>query len=225
MEDNMSSVDQSNQSILYRVFAWMGVAVGLSGVTAWLLAEYSQTLLLSPWMFFALFLVQMTIVIVLSSQILTLSYAAAQILFVLYAVTTGATLSVLFLVYTIPSLVQTFFIAASMFASMAIYGAYTKTDLSGLRSLLMMTLWGVIIALLVNIFLQSAFLDMITALVGVLLFSLLTAFDIQRISVLVGYLSERREEVRKIALLGALQLYLDFINLFLSLLRLGGNRK
>lgn len=225
MEDNMTTTDQLTQSLLYRVFGWMSIAIGISGVTAWLLSAYSQTLMMSPWTFFALFLVQMTIVIVLSSQILTLSYAAAQLLFILYAITTGATLSVLFIVYSLPSLAQTFFIAASMFATMAIYGAYTKTDLSSLRSILMMTLWGLIIALLINLFVQSTFLDMITALVGVVLFSLLTAFDVQNITTLIKFLSDRREEVRKIAIIGALQLYLDFINLFLSLLRFGGKRQ
>ena len=211
------------QALMSRVFAWMSVAVGISGVAAVLTAGAQW--LYNPTLFFVLFFIQFGLVIGLSAGITRISYAAAQAMFILYALITGITLSSLFTIYTTASIAQVFFIAASMFAVMAIYGAYTKTDLSRYRSLLTMALIGLVISLVVNIFLKSSTLDFITSAVGVLLFCGLTAFDIQRIQQLATTLFERDEMWNKIALIGALQLYLDLLNLFLSLLNLSGKRK
>lgn len=220
-----SSSTSPVKSLLYRVFAWMAAAVGLSGVTAVLLAQFPDLMArtMAFWPF--LLIAQLGLVILLSWRISSLSYFTAQVLFVIYAVLMGMSLSVIFMVYTTASIAQIFLIAAAMFAFMAIYGAYTRTDLTQYRSLLFMTLIGLVIAGVVNIFLKSSMLDFITAIVGVLLFSALTAFDIQNIQRFGAYLIERGEDWNKVALLGALQLYLDFINLFLSLLRLFGQRK
>jgi FtsH-binding integral membrane protein len=223
--DGSGPTASSVKNLLYRVFAWMSAAVGISGLTAIALAQYPDLLAKAIAAWPILLIAQLGIVIILSWRIMTLSYFTAQVLFIIYAVLMGATLSVIFLVYTTQSIAQVFIIAAAMFAAMALYGAYTRTDLAQYRSLLFMTLVGLVIAGLVNIFLKSSMLDFVTAVVGVLLFSALTAFDIQNIQKLAGYLIEQGEDWNKIALLGALQLYLDFINLFLSLLRLFGQRK
>jgi len=218
------AVGQGRQ-ILARVFAFMAAAVALSGFTAVAVAQNPEILTRSPWIFPFLMIAQLATVIALSWGISSMSYMTAQLLFIVYSVLTGATLSVIFQVYQLGSIVQIFFIAAAMFGGMAVYGMYTKTDLSRYRSILLMTLFGLIIALLVNIFLRSSMVDMISAGIGVLLFSALTAFDIQNIQRLTASLLVRDEDWQKIALIGALQLYLDFINLFLSLLRLFGKQK
>jgi len=224
----MNSMQDGQRSIsflLYRVFAWMAVGVGVSGITAIFVAQNPLLLYRYSFVLPLLLIGQLVLVMLLSWRIATLSYSAAKLMFIVYAVMSGATLSVIFQQYTTASIAQVFFIAASMFATMAIYGAYTKTNLAQWRNLLFMTLFGLVIALGVNIFLQSSRLDFIAAIVGVLLFSALTAFDIQNIQRLATSLLAREEDWNKIALLGALQLYLDFINLFLSLLRLFGRRQ
>lgn len=213
------------QMLLYRVFAWMAAAVGVSGVTAIFVAQNPTILTQYPIALPLLLIGQIVVVLLLSWRIMSLSYGAAQLLFLLYSIMTGATLSFIFAVYTTSSIAQVFFIAASMFATMAIYGAYTKTDLTKYRSILFMTLVGVVIAMLVNIFMRSSAFDFAIAIISVFLFSALTAFDIQNIQKLANYLLARDEDWNKIALLGALQLYLDFVNLFLSLLTLFGKRR
>ncbi len=222
---NMHDEPRSVSALLYRVFAWMALGVGLSGATALFLAQNPELLHRYAAVWPLLLIGQFVLVLVLSWKIMSLSYPVAQLMFIAYAVMSGATLSVIFEVYTWASIAQVFFIAAAMFAVMALYGAYTKTDLAQWRSLLYMTLFGVVIAMLVNIFLKSAMLDFITAIIGVLLFAALTAFDIQNIQRLAQFMLDRGDDWSKIALIGALQLYLDFINLFLSLLRLFGQQK
>lgn len=221
MQDGQRSIS----FLLYRVFAWMAIGVGLSGVTAIFIAQNPLLLYRYSFVLPLLLIGQFILVIMLSWRIASLNYATAKIMFMVYAVMSGATLSVIFQQYTTTSIAQVFFIAASMFATMALYGAYTKTNLAQWRNLLYMTLFGLVVALLVNIFLQSSRLDFITAIIGVLLFAALTAFDIQNIQRLAASLFAREEDWNKIALIGALQLYLDFINLFLSLLRLFGRRQ
>lgn len=222
---NMHDEPRSVSALLYRVFAWMALGVGLSGATALFIAQNPALLHRYAAVWPLLLIGQFVLVLVLSWKIMSLSYPVAQLMFIAYAVMSGATLSVIFEVYTWASIAQVFFIAAAMFAVMALYGAYTKTDLAQWRSLLYMTLFGVVIAMLVNIFLKSAMLDFITAIIGVLLFAALTAFDIQNIQRLAQFMLDRGDDWSKIALIGALQLYLDFINLFLSLLRLFGQQK
>ncbi|MGC2310076.1 MAG: Bax inhibitor-1/YccA family protein [Candidatus Babeliaceae bacterium] len=214
-------------SLMYRVFTWMGVALALTGVTAYYVSLYpalQKTFLTSGW-FLGLVLLQFALVIILSFFILKINFLTALLLFILYALLNGLLLSVIFTVYTTASIATTFFIASVMFISMAVYGFVTKADLTSMGSFLMMALWGLIIALLVNLFLRSAMVDFITAFIGVIIFSGLTAFDIQKIKQLSAQLLMESEMAEKIAVIGALQLYLDFINIFLSLLRLTGRSR
>ena len=159
------------------------------------------------------------------SAIGRLSATAATLLFVLYSIVNGATLSVIFLAYTMTSIASVFFITAGTFAVMAFIGYTTKTDLTSFGKMLMMGLIGIILATVVNIFIGSSMLNMIVSYVGVVVFVGLTAYDSQKIKNLLYQVDNMSEEAQKLALLGSLTLYLDFINLFLMLLRIfGGNR-
>jgi len=153
-----------------------------------------------------------------------LSLTTATLLFVLYSVINGATLSVIFVAYSIGTISKVFFITAGTFAVMAFIGYVTKTDLSKLGKILFMALIGVIIATVVNIFVKSSGLDLILSYIGVLVFVGLTAYDTQKIKQMLWQAGDMSETSQKIALLGALSLYLDFVNLFLYLLRIFGRR-
>lgn len=210
------------RAIISRVFAWMALAVAVSGAAA-LVATNIPVFQSFPVMIL-LFALQIGIVVLLNSSILSLSYYAAQLLFLTYALLTGFTFSVIFVTYKLSSIVTVFIASAAMFGIMAIYGAYTRTDLSQARNLFMMALLGLIIVSAINLFMGSTMLHMVISAVGVLLFAGLTAFDMQLIKNMASYLVDKDELWEKITILCALQLYLDFINLFLSLLQLTGRR-
>ena len=164
--------------------------------------------------------------IYLSARINSISFTKATVMFIIYSILNGATLASIFLVYTMSSIASTFFVAAGTFGVMALYGYITKSDLTRIGNICLMALIGLIIATLVSMFWQNSMLQMIITYVGVILFVGLTAYDSQKIKRLLTADSiEVTEETQKIALLGALTLYLDFINLFLYLLRLLGDRK
>jgi FtsH-binding integral membrane protein len=171
--------------------------------------------------------VQVALVMYLANNLPSLSYRNAAILFVLYSVLVGMTFSIIFIVYTVASIMQVFLIAAGMFGSMALYGFVTKDDLTKISRILMMVLFGLIIAQLFNIFFGSAYIDYYLSLFGVVLFSLLTAHDIQKLKILSSTISVHNDEqlVNKLALRGALTLYLDFLNLFLKLLKIMGKKR
>lgn len=215
-------------ALMYSVFGWMAFALTLTGFTAYFVASseaWMTTLVNNSFILFGLLAAQFALVMALSFAITKMSYGVALSMFSLYAVLTGITLSAIFMVYTTGSLVATFFVASGMFAAMAIYGAVTKSDLTAMGSFLMMVLFGLIIALLVNLFVQSAALDLITAMIGVVVFAGLTAWDVQKLQQIAQRIDTRDAQAGNIALILALQLYLDFINLFLSLLRIMGERK
>jgi FtsH-binding integral membrane protein len=175
---------------------------------------------------FLLFGAQLALVISLSGFINRMSMAAAGTVFAAYSVLMGMTLSSLFFVYRLEAIYLSFGIAASMFALMAIYGYYTKSDLSGIGSLLQMALWGLLLALFINIFMRSEAVDYVASLVGVGVFTVLVAYDSQKIKALGQAFYQNGEIADRASLLGALTLYLDFINLFLFLLRIfGGHRR
>jgi FtsH-binding integral membrane protein len=222
-ENHQTEKQHVVKAIISRVFAWMALAVAVSGAAAF--AATNIPAFQSFPVMILLFALQLGIVILLSSSILSLSYYAAQLLFLTYALLTGFTFSVIFITYQLSSIVTVFIAASVMFGIMALYGAYTRTDLSQARSLFMMALVGLIIVMLINLFLQSTMLQTVTSAVGVLLFAGLTAFDMQLIKNMASYLVEQNELWEKITILCALQLYLDFINLFLSMLQLTGRRK
>ena len=213
---------------LAKVFNWMGIGLAITGVIAYLTAASGLALQLaaSP-LFMILIIGELGLVFFLSARVDKIQAATAQGLFVGYAVLNGLTLSMIFLAYTRTSIAGTFFITAGMFGAMSVYGLVTKRDLSGMGSFLFMGLIGIIIASIVNIFLQSSAVYWVTSMIGVLVFVGLTAYDVQRIKTMgeQGIMAQGDQMIRKGAIMGALTLYLDFINLFLMLLRFfGGSR-
>ncbi len=212
-------------AIIRRVYTWMALALVITGITAYGVA-HSPSLLSaifgSRWVFFGLIIAELVLVFWLSARVFYMSLTSATLLFIGYSILNGVVLSSIFVVYTSASITTTFFICAGTFLAMSIYGTVTKTDLSSVGKLLFMALIGLIIAMVVNMFLHSSDLEIIISVVGVLVFVGLTAWDTQKIRALLADADYMEESTQKIALMGALSLYLDFINMFLFLLRLFG---
>jgi uncharacterized protein len=215
--------------ILTRVYLWMTFALVVTGLVALSVAYYTPfSNIMDTYgtsILIGSLIAQLAIVLVLSFFINKINYIVALSLFVIYSVLMGITMSLIFKIYTTGSIVTTFFVTGGMFGGMAIYGMITKTDLSQLRYILTMALLGLILAILVNLFLKSSMFDTLISLAGVVIFSGLTAADVQRIKSMSSEMVGQGENISKVALMGALILYLDFINLFLSLLRLMGRRR
>lgn len=215
--------------LMRSVYLWMTFALIITGLTAATVAfspAMLSMLFSSKITFYGLIIAELAVVIILSARIQKLSFTTATLMFILYSILTGATLSVIFLAYQLDSIVTTFFVTAGTFGSMTLIGYTTKKDLSKMGTYLLMTLIGLVIATLVNMFLANSTLDWIITYVGVLLFIGLTAYDTQKIKqMLREYGTEVNENSQKMALMGSLTLYLDFINLFLYLLKILGNRK
>lgn len=215
-------------ALMRKVYLWMTMALVITGFTAYGVATSPAILsaiLMNKMLFFGLIIGEFALVIGLSAAINRLSLSVATLMFVLYSVINGATLSVIFLAYTMSSIANVFFITAGTFAAMAFVGYTTKKDLSGMGKMLMMALIGLIIATVVNLFLRSTGLQLIVSYIGVLVFVGLTAYDTQKIKQMLMMAEDTGETAQKIALLGALSLYLDFVNLFLYLLRIFGKRE
>ncbi|MCL5437052.1 MAG: Bax inhibitor-1/YccA family protein [Candidatus Dependentiae bacterium] len=229
MENRYYAASYSSvQNFLYRVFGWMSFALVVSGITAYFIGTSEallQMIMANTGIVIGLVIAQFLLVIVLSAAIRSLSRGAAFVLFSLYAVLTGMTLSSIFAVYSLPSIAMTFFVAAGMFAAMAVYGLVTKRDLSAMGSIMIMALFGIIIASVVNMFLKSAPFNLAIAFIGVIVFAGLTAWDLQNIKRFAQQVDVEDEGAANVALSAALSLYLDFINLFLSLLQLMGERR
>ena len=205
----------------------MAMALAITGVTAFGVASSPNLLALifsSKLLFFGLIIAELALVILLTARLQKLSLTTATLFFVLFAVINGVTLSSIFVIYTMASIAQTFFICSATFGVMAVYGYTTKRDLSSMGKLLFMALIGLIIATVVNIFMRSSGLDMAISYIGVLVFVGLTAWDTQKIKLMLANAEDMGESAQKIALIGALSLYLDFINLFIYLLRIFGRR-
>lgn len=221
-------VAQASAAILKDVYLWMTSALVISGLTAMLVAgnpTLINTIFSSKFGFIAIILAQLGLVMLISSRINKLSVLTATVLFILYAALTGVTLSSIFLVFTQESITSVFFITAGTFAVISAFGYITKKDLSSIGNILFMGLIGIIIASVVNWFLHSEMLYWIVSYVGVLIFVGLTAYDTQKIKQMaIEYSDGNFEITKKVALIGALSLYLDFINLFLHLLRIFGKR-
>lgn len=219
--------DALQRSLMQRVFLWMSIGLSITGLSAYV-AVYNglaYTIATSTWLFWGLVIGTFLLVVGLSSMLHRISFLMASGAFALYSALNGLTLSYIFLVYTSESIVSTFFITAGMFAVMALYGYITKRDLTKMGSILFMMLIGLVIAGVVNMFVGSSTLSLITSAIGVLVFVGLTAYDVQKIKNMMATVSYEDEGVKKLAIIGALSLYLDFINLFLYLLRFLGNRK
>ena len=218
------AVDAGLRAHMIRVYNYMAGGVVLTGVVAYFTHQFfGQTLYGSPLMYVLMF-APLVLVFFISFRIESLSASTARALFFVYAALVGASLSIIFAVYTEASITRVFFISAAAFAGLSLWGYTTQRDLTGMGSFLMMGLIGIIIASLVNIFLRSSGLDWIISVVGVLVFAGLTAYDTQKIKEMY-YVGDDGSVAGRKAIMGALSLYLDFINLFLMLLRLFGGRR
>ena len=228
--DNIS-LQQANEKISQRfitaVYGWMVAALAISGIAAFAVFN-SETLLYfifgSRFTFLGLIIAEFVLVVILSAGIRKMSFPVAAASFVIYSIINGLTLSSVLFVYTGTSIVRIFVITALMFGAMGVYGATTKSSLQSAGKYLMMALIGLIIASLVNIFMRSSSLDWLISFVTVGVFTGLTAYDSQKITTAARY-AQDNEDFKKVAIIGALELYLDFINIFLALLRLFGKRR
>jgi len=212
------------------VYNWMAVGLALTGAVAYYVANSQalvQLIFGNQLLFFGLIIAELVLVFSLSARVNRMEASTATALFVLYAALNGATLSFIFLVYARASIASTFFICAATFVACSIFGWTTKRDLTSLGGFLFMGLIGIIIASVVNIFLKSTGMYMVISYIGVLVFVGLTAYDTQKLKHMAMTQPAGLEAgvMRKGAILGALSLYLDFINLFLMLLRILGNRE
>ena len=215
-------------ALMRKVFVWMTLALAITGLTAYGVAKSPTILSLifsSKVTFFGLIIAEFALVFAISGAINRLSLSTATMLFILYSVINGATLSSIFFAFSVATISKVFFITAGTFGAMALVGYTTKTDLTSMGKLLFMALLGIIIASVVNMFVASSGLDLILSYVGVLVFVGLTAYDTQKIKQMCQAAPDASESSQKLALIGALSLYLDFINLFLYLLRIFGNNR
>lgn len=227
--NNSMTVAQVRQEastvFLAKVFNWMAVGLALTGATAFVTANTPLAkILLGTPLVFVLMLAVIGLPLYLQFRINKLAAGTATGFFIAYSVAMGLFLSSIFLMYTATSITATFFITSGMFGAMAVYGLVTKRDLSGMGSFMFMGLIGIILASIVNIFLHSSALHWTISVIGVIVFVGLTAYDVQRIKQIgeEGIMEQGSAAIRKGAIIGALALYLDFINLFLMLLRFFG---
>ncbi len=229
------SVRQTQTQILVNTFIrsvynWMAVGLGITGAMAFYVANTPAMLNMvygKPFIFFGLIIAELALVFTISARVQRMKASTASGLFVLYAALNGLTLSFIFIVYTKASITSTFVICAGTFLACSIYGMTTKRDLTSLGGFMAMGLIGIIIASVVNMFIRSSGMSMIISYIGVLVFVGLTAYDTQKLKTMALTQPDGLEAgiIRKGAILGALTLYLDFINLFLMLLRILGNRE
>lgn len=229
LKQTQTQVQVRVNSFIRSVYNWMAIGLGITGFVAYYVANTEslrQLIFGNQILFFGLIIAEFGLVIAISARIQKMQASTATALFVLYSALNGATLSLIFLIYTASSITSTFFICAGTFVTCSIYGWTTKRDLTSVGGFMTMGLIGIIIASVVNIFLRSSAMYMIISYIGVIVFVGLTAYDTQHLKNMAMTQPDGLEAgvVRKGAILGALKLYLDFINLFLMLLRIFGNR-
>ena len=221
-------VSEAFPVLMRKVYVWMTLALVITGMTAYYVATNEtimMAILTNKILFYGLLFAELGLVMGVSAAINRLSLLTATLLFILYSIINGATLSMIFLAFDIASIAKVFFITAGTFGAMAVVGYTIKADLSSLGRILFMALIGLIIATLANMFFKSDGLTMILSYIGVLVFVGLTAWDSQKIKKMLMQAPDVDESTQKLALLGALTLYLDFVNLFLYMLRIFGNRR
>ena len=218
-----SQIELENQQYLTKVFGWMFTGLITTAIVSHYVASYIQQI--NPILFFVAIGLEFFLVYRIVRYVMSMTVNMATLSFVLYSALNGFTLSGLFYTYTAESLTTTFLITSSIFAFMAFYGYTTKKDLTGMGNFMYMGLFGIIIASIVNFFLQSSMIYYVTSLMGVLIFTGLTAYDVQKILKMNIIGNSGTDEDTKEAILGALILYLDFINLFIHLIRLIGTRR
>ena len=239
---NFSSQTQASQqsygysgslakNFISNVFSWMGIALSITAVTAYYFGTDAELISLlfnengMSGLGWVVMFAPFAIILVMNFGFNKLSYSALVVVFGIYAILMGMSLSFILLMYTASSVFQTFLVTSLMFGVMAVVGYTTKTDLTKFGSLLMMALIGLIIASVINMFMGSGMMDYIISFVGVLIFTGLTAYDVQKLKRIGAGIDFPSEHNNKLAIMGALNLYLDFVNLFLFLLRFMGDRK
>lgn len=223
-----TAITRAVERFMYKVYGWMFVGLIITAAVAYGVFAHPAvfiTIVRTPLLFYGLIFAQFGLVMGLSAGLQRMSFPVAATLFVAYSVCSGMTLSVIFAVYQIESIYLAMGITSGMFGVMSIFGYTTKADLSGFGSILTMGLVGLLIASLANFFIGSDTLTYVLSYFGVLLFTALTAYDTYKIKQMATVMVEQGESESKIALMGALTLYLDFVNLFLFILRLLGKRK
>lgn len=238
MENSKINISQNydrsaalSKTFLSSVFSWMGLALGITGIVSYVFGtdESYITLLrtetgMTPMGYIVMF-APLLFVLGMGMGFQKFSSTTLVALFLVFSVLMGMSISFIFLVYTAASIYSTFFITAGTFGTMAFIGYTTKTDLTKFGSIMIMGLIGIIIASIVNWFLKSSAMDYVISFLGVLIFTGLTAYDVQKLKRIGEGAEYGTEDTRKLSIMGALTLYLDFINLFLFLLRFFGNRK
>jgi uncharacterized protein len=218
------AIDAGLRSYMLRIYNNMAAGVGVTAVAAWLTYQLTDPAWLQSPVMWVFILAPLGLVFFLGSRINTLSVSTARLLFFVYAALVGISLSILLHIYTSSSITRVFFITAATFGALSLFGYTTRRDLSGVGTFLFMGLIGIIIASLVNLFLRSSGLDWLISIVGVGVFAGLTAYDTQRIKAMYDSADDETSAGRK-SVISALSLYLNFINLFMMLLRLAGSRR
>jgi FtsH-binding integral membrane protein len=222
--DTAIAIDVGLRAYMLRVYNYMAAGVGLTGVVAMLTYQFTGPELLQSPLMWVFMLAPLGLVFFISARINTLSIEAARRLFFVYAALVGLSLSTIFHVYTGSSITRVFFISAAAFGALSFWGYTTSRDLSGLGTFLFMGVIGIVIASIVNLFMRSSGLDWMISIIGVGVFAGLTAYDNQRIRGLYDHNDDAATMGRKVVM-GALSLYLNFINLFMMMLRLAGGRR
>lgn len=229
-QEQEMELTRSFPALMRNVYAWMTLGLVMTALTALLVSRNStliNTLVSTPALMWGLLIAELAMVYILSARIMRMSFLTAGLCFAAYAILNGLMFSFIFLTYTTESIAQAFFITAGTFGAMSVVGYVVKKDLSVLGRILYMLLIGLIFATIVNLFWTNSVFGMVLNYVGVIIFVGLTAYDTQKIKNML--LQEQRnggvDELNKLALLGSLELYLDFVNLFLYLLRMLNNRK
>ena len=226
MDRALDNIASNQMALVRHVYLCMCIALAITGVTSYVVSTNSyitHLILDSKFGIWILFGIQFVLVIYLSARIMKMTLQTASIVFILYSFISGVTFSFIFLLFSTGTIASCFFITAGTFLAMSLYGFLTKRDLSSWGNILFMALIGIIIASLVNFFMHSRTLYWIISYVGVLVFAGLTAYDSQKIKSLIG--QENNEVNQKAAIIGALMLYLDFINMFLFFLQIFGGRR
>lgn len=215
--------------LMRNVYTWMACGLAMTALTAMIVGRNENWVytIFTSGMYWGLLIAEVLLVLFLSARIHKMSFATAGLMFAAYAILNGVTMSFIMLVYTAESIAQAFFVTAGTFGGMSLVGYFTKKDLSVMGRTLMMALIGLIIATAVNIFWQNSMIASILNYAGVIIFAGLTAYDTQKIKVMFQQNQHAgiNDQTNKMALMGSLELYLDFINLFIYILRLLGNRK
>lgn len=219
-----SSAVPASSTFMVGVYRWMAIALALTGSVAWFVANtpsVAQMVLGNRWVFFGLMIAELLMVVTFSVRVASASFAAAAAMFLGYALLNGVTLSTIFMVYTSASIARAFFVSSATFGVLSAYGALAKRDLTAMGQFMQVGLIGLVIATVVNIFLQSEAVYWVSTYAGVMIFAGLTAYDTQKLKRL--YAAQGGQG--NLALIGALTLYLDLVNLFLMMLRLFDDRR